>query len=113
MTWKEREIYEYDADTLELIETHALPDVIQEGWGLTANEVDGVAKFFVTDGTNNVYQVNPDDWTVEKTIRIFDVDNQPVNTLNDIEFYNGKLLANLYMSTRIGVLDLDSGKLER
>jgi glutamine cyclotransferase len=55
MTWKSREIYEYDGNTLELLETHTLPDEIEEGWGLTNKKVDGQTKFFVTDGTNNVY----------------------------------------------------------
>ena len=113
MTWKKRKIFEYDGKSLELIKTMDLPKQIQEGWGLTNRKVDGETKFFVTDGTSNVYQVNPENWAIEKTTQVKNRNGHEIKNLNDIEFYNGYLLANVYLTPYIAVIDLDSGVMDK
>ena len=95
------------------MQTHELPEPIEEGWGLTSAYINGLPKFFVTDGTNKVYVVDPEDWSVEDIIEITNDEGYPIDHLNDIEFYKGHLLANIYLRTGIGVIDLNLGKIER
>ncbi len=51
-----------------------MPDEITSGWGLTKNNetIDGVQKeiFYASDGTNNIYKVDPDGFTVIETIPV-------------------------------------------
>ena len=50
---------------------------------------------------------------LEKTYSIFDSNNDPVYNLNEIEFYKGHLLANVYLDKDIAVIDLENEKLDR
>ena len=45
-----------------------MPDVIKEGWGMTHYFADGKARILVTDGSNQLFHINPDGFTVEKTV---------------------------------------------
>jgi glutamine cyclotransferase len=49
--------------------------------------------------------INPSTWNVEKTITVFrkyeDDYTVPIDRLNDLEFVNGKLLVNIYLTTYI------------
>ena len=49
---------------------------------------------------------------MEKTTPIL-YNGEAIDYLNDIEFYDGYLLANIYLTSSIGVIDLDSGEMMR
>jgi len=76
-----------------------LPDDIKEGWGIT--HVDnykglGSTKFIVSDGSSNLYVVNPEDFTVEETIKVINKNNgsESPSYLNELEYINGTIWAN-------------------
>jgi glutamine cyclotransferase len=101
LTWKARTGFEYDKDTFELLRTFSYPT---EGWGITH---DG-ERLIMSDGSANLYFWDPD--TLEETGRVMVVDDKgPVVRLNELEYVNGEVFANVWQTDRIARIDPDSG----
>lgn len=105
MTYRERVIRLYREDTFELTEEISMPREIREGWGMTTDNTT----IYVTDGSNNIYLINPDNFAVTKTLPIVNSDGRRVMNLNELEYINGELWANIYFSRRIAVIDAATG----
>ena len=108
MTYRERVIRKYHASTFELVEELTMPREIREGWGMTTDN----SSLFVTDGSNNVYVVNPEGFTVVRTIPIVDMNGRRVMNLNELEYINGEIWANIYFGRRIVVIDPATGSVK-
>mmetsp|Transcript_73647 Transcript_73647/g.85551 ORF Transcript_73647/g.85551 Transcript_73647/m.85551 type:complete len:307 (-) Transcript_73647:27-947(-) len=115
MTWEERIVFVYDGATLNLKRNYTMPSQIQAGWGLTKGRktINGVDKqiFYASDGTNNIYTVDPNGFTVLDSFQVFDDKGQKVVNINELEIVNGKLWANIWMTSRIIVIDLETKKI--
>ena len=79
----------------------------REGWGLTH---DG-NKIFKSDGTEPIWLLNSDTFVEESYIEPY-TDTQKVKKLNELEFVNGKIYANIWQKNSILIVDPTSGKLE-
>eukprot|EP01016_Furgasonia_blochmanni_P048947 TRINITY_DN7373_c0_g1_i2.p1 TRINITY_DN7373_c0_g1~~TRINITY_DN7373_c0_g1_i2.p1 ORF type:complete len:231 (+),score=91.05 TRINITY_DN7373_c0_g1_i2:377-1069(+) len=116
LTWQENTIFEYNED-LENLNTYAFPEGVKEGWGIAhkVDEEDGnqVTNLYITDGSNNVYIVDPATMKTKKTIPVTDQNGNPLYYLNELEFVKGKLLANVYLTTEIAVINVDTGVAEK
>jgi glutamine cyclotransferase len=75
-----------------------------EGWGITHNSTD----LIISDGTSNLYFVDPESFKVKNTISVQD-NRGPVNFLNELEFVNGFIYANVYETSNIVKIDPESG----
>ena len=66
LTWKEGKIIVLDRDTLEFKEEFKMPEEAAQGWGITAVEDggDGNYKLYMSDSTENMWELNGDDMTV-------------------------------------------------
>ena len=106
LTYKEKVMFEYDKNTFELLRTipynHA-----EEGWGLA---FDGHT-IYNTDGTNRIFKLNKDTYQPEGFIEVYD-DKGPVNYLNEMEWIDGKIYANIYTSDLIAIIDPKTGEVE-
>ena len=102
LTWKEKTAYVLDRDTFKVIATHAYPG---EGWGLTH---DG-KHLVMSDGSSTLKFLNPDTFAVEKTLEVRD-QGRPVEKLNELEYADGHILANIYTSDRIARIDPANGR---
>jgi glutamine cyclotransferase len=76
-----------------------------EGWGLTTVG-DSLA---MTDGSEYVYFMNPEDFTEMGRIQVYNHEG-PIKNLNELEYINGYLYANEYLSDNIHVIEVASGK---
>jgi glutamine cyclotransferase len=76
-----------------------------EGWGLTN---DGTS-LIMSDGTNILRYINPSDFSIQKTVIVHDEGMNPVNNLNELEFINGEIWANIWMTDNIVRIDPKSG----
>ena len=76
-----------------------------EGWGLTN---DG-KNLIMSNGTNQLIWLNPVDYSVIKTVQVAD-NRELVKNLNELEYINGKILANLWTSDLIAEIDPVTGK---
>ena len=111
LTWKEATLFVYDAATLKLTNKLAYKG---EGWGLTN---DG-KQLIRSDGSNTLFFHNTTNFAVEKTISV-KLGQQPINNLNELEYAEGYLWANIWQDNRIlkinpatgdvvGIVDLSS-----
>lgn len=104
LTWQEGEAFVYDAATLERTGGFTYPG---EGWGLTT---DG-EKLYMSDGSDAIFIVNPADFSREGKIDVT-LDGRRVRYLNELEWIDGRIWANVYMTDQILIIDPRSGKAE-
>ena len=101
LTWQHQLGFIYDAGTFQrLAEFHYQG----EGWGLTS---DGQS-LIVSDGSNQIRFLDPDNFVVRKTIAVLD-GSAPVNELNELEYVQGEIYANIWHADRIARIDPHTG----
>jgi glutamine cyclotransferase len=104
LTWEEHKVYVYDASTFKKLQE--LPWTY-EGWGLTNNG----KQLIVTTSDSNLYFVNPETFRIEKTVGVSD-NNGYVASINELEYVNGSIYANVYGADYIIKINPESGKVE-
>ncbi len=103
LTWQSNKVYEYDLNDINKpIQTFSWP---YEGWGITHND----SMLIVSDGSANLYFVSPNTFKVLNTVSVTD-NNGEVNQLNELEYVNGFVYANVYQTNRIVKIDPESGR---
>lgn len=95
LTYKNKVGFIYDANTYKQIGTFQFEN--QEGWGLTSND-DGT--LIMSDGTNILTFVNPNGFKVISRIEVSD-NNNPVTNLNELEYVDNYIYANIYTTNKI------------
>lgn len=102
LTWQSHIVNVYDLKNLDKpIRTFTWP---YEGWGMTHTATD----LIISDGSANIYFVNPDDFRIKSTMQVMDNEG-PVGELNELEMINGSLYANVYQSDFIVKIDPANG----
>ena len=102
LTWVSKTGFVYDRETLEQIDTFTYPT---QGWGLTHNNKE----LILSDGSNILYFLNPDTFEFVRQIEVTDSD-RPIDKLNELEFINGEILANVWTSDRIARINPETGE---
>jgi glutamine cyclotransferase len=102
VTWRSKVGFVYDKSTFSLINKIYYPT---EGWGLTT--IDN--KIVMSDGTNVLYFYEPEMFTVISRIEVYD-NEEKVDSLNELEYINGEIWANIWMTDLIARIDPVSGK---
>jgi glutaminyl-peptide cyclotransferase len=101
LTWKSNTGFVYDRDTFAPLQQFAYPT---EGWGITH---DGT-RLIVSDGTPYLYFWDPA--TLQETGRIVvTYMGEPLGQLNELEYVDGAILANVWKSEVIVRIDPASG----
>jgi glutaminyl-peptide cyclotransferase len=106
LTYKEGIGLVYDKKTLQLLSTFAYNHTL-EGWGLA---YDGKT-IYNTDGSNKIYKLNNTTYQSQGYIEVYD-DKGPVTQLNELEWVNGKLYANIYTSDLVAIINPATGEVE-
>ncbi|MCX8172544.1 MAG: glutaminyl-peptide cyclotransferase [Archaeoglobaceae archaeon] len=101
LTWRERKALVYDKNTFELLKEFSYAT---EGWGLT---FDG-RWLIMSDGSQYLYFIDPETFNVIKKIEV--LDKEPVKRLNELEYVEGLIYANVWMDNRIAIIDPENGK---
>jgi glutamine cyclotransferase len=101
LTWQHERGFIYDPQTLQKTGEFTYSG---EGWGLTA---DG-RSLVLSDGSNRLRFIDPDSFRVIKTIAVLD-GKTPINELNELEYVNGEIYANIWHDDRIAVIDPQTG----
>lgn len=103
LTWESRLAFVYDAKTLEYKSTWKYP---REGWGITT---DG-KQLIASDGSANLYFMD-ENFALQKKITV-KIDGRPVRFLNELEYIDGKIWANVYTSDEIVIINPKDGNVE-
>ncbi|MBE9487817.1 MAG: glutaminyl-peptide cyclotransferase [Bacteroidetes bacterium] len=104
LTWQNKKILTYDRKTLKLISEK---DYIYDGWGLTN---DG-KYLYASDGTNVIHVLNPKTLEVVDNIEVL-TSNGAVNYINELEWINGKIWANVFTNNFIVIINPMNGSVE-
>ena len=103
LTYRSKIGFVYDKKTFKLLKTFN-NNVGIEGWGMT---YDG-KKLYMDDSTNRIWFLDKDNYNQTGYIEVYD-DKGPVNQVNELEYIDGKLYANIYQSNNIIVIDPKTG----
>lgn len=104
LTWRARQLLVYDKEQLTPVERMRIPG---EGWGLTN---DG-QQLIYSDGSERLYYVSPGEHRITRVIDVQE-DGKPVTRLNELEWIDGRIWANVWLTDRIVIIDPDSGVVE-
>lgn len=102
LTWQNQVAFVYDKESFELLDTW---EYETEGWGITHNG----RCLIMSDGSDTLYFRDPDTFAEVGRITVQD-QNGPVRLLNELEFINGELWANIWQTNRIVRIDPTTGQ---
>jgi len=105
LTYKSQVGFIYDRSSFEEIQKVYYQN--REGWGLTHNG----RELIMSDGTHVIYFLDPELFTVIRQIEVYS-DEGPAESLNELEYINGKIWANRYYTDEIVIIDPETGKVE-
>jgi len=108
LTWRNGYLITWDATTLQRTGTVALRQIdrtLTEGWGITH---DGT-HLIISDGSAVLRLVDPKTFRTVRRLRIKD-GFRSVDQLNELEFVNGEILANVWYRDQIARINPDTGK---
>jgi glutamine cyclotransferase len=102
LTWRNRVAIVYDRATFLETQTFSYET---EGWGLTSDET----RLIMSDGTARLYFRDPETFALLGHVDVHD-SRGPVSRLNELEYVNGEVLANLWQTDRIARIDPATGR---
>lgn len=105
LTWQNQMGFVYDKHTFDLLYEFSYPT---EGWGLTNNGKE----LIMSDGSEIIYFLDTDYIQEIRRIQVYD-DQGPVKNLNELEFINGEIFANVYGTDFIIAIDPATGKVTK
>ena len=104
LTWQSKIGFTYDAESFQKTgEFH----YDTEGWGMTNNGKE----LIMTDGTNIISFLDAVSQKVLYKLPVYD-DKGPFNNLNEIEYVNGEIYANVWRTDVILIIDAQTGKIK-
>lgn len=102
LIWKSKKALTYDVANFSLKGEINCP---LEGWGITN---DGT-RLITSNGTSSIFFLNVNSLKIERRIEVYD-DKGPVNNLNELEFIEGEIFANVWKTDFIVRIDPETGK---
>ena len=101
LTWQSHVGFVYDRDSFEVLDQFTYPT---EGWGIT---YDG-AHLIMSDGSATLHFLDPETFAEVKTVEASD-QGGPVTNLNELEYIDGEIYANVWLTDRIVRIAPDTG----
>jgi glutamine cyclotransferase len=102
LTWRSKTALIYDLTDFTPLDTF---QYATEGWGLTT---DG-RQFIMSDGSDTLYFRNAETFAVERTVRVT-LQGRPIDRLNELEYVNGSVYANVWYEDVILQIHPTSGE---
>ncbi len=103
LTWTNNKVHVYD------LQGNHLKDMryVGEGWGLTT---DGES-LYMSNGTTDIYKMNPETFKREGKITVT-MRGEAVNFINELEWIDGKIWANVYTTDYVVIINPQTGIVE-
>jgi glutaminyl-peptide cyclotransferase len=102
LTWKSQVGFVYDLRTFRQLRQFSYPG---EGWGLTSNGAD----VYMSDGTADIRILDAATLREKRRIHVHD-GPKPINQLNELEFVEGQIFANIWQTNRIARISPQTGE---
>ena len=104
LTWVSHMAIAYDAASFDSLDTFGYST---QGWGLTH---DG-GRFIMSDGSDTLYFRDLDTFALTDRVAVTHA-GTPVSRLNELEYVDGRVYANVYQSDWIVIIDPATGRVE-
>jgi glutamine cyclotransferase len=104
LTYKSQTCFVYDAKSFKPIGQFRFAN--KEGWGLTTNG----SEIIMSDGTDQLTFINPDNFTPIRQVRVTE-NGVSRNYINELEFINGFIYANIWQQDVIVKIDPATGNI--
>jgi len=101
ITWQDGIGFRWDRESLRQTGTWRYPG---EGWGLAQSGTD----IIMSDGTAELRFLDPETLRERRRVTVM-ANGQPLTQLNELEWVNGEIFANVWMTPRIARIDPQSG----
>lgn len=101
LTWHAGRVFLYDRESFVPLDEFRYDT---EGWGLT---YDG-ERLIMSDGTPNLYFRDPETFAETGRVEVRDA-NGPIAALNELEYVNGRVFANVWQTDLIAIIDPATG----
>ncbi|MCK4748912.1 MAG: glutaminyl-peptide cyclotransferase, partial [Bacteroidales bacterium] len=105
VTYKSQVGFIYDKSSFKEIQKIYYQN--REGWGLSHNGEE----LIMSDGTHVIYFLDSEMFTINRQIEVYDNKGR-ADSLNELEYINGKIWANRYFTNEIVIIDPETGKVE-
>jgi glutamine cyclotransferase len=102
LTWQSNIGFVYDKNSFELLQEF---NYSTEGWGITH---DGV-RLIMSDGTSTLHFLDPQTFEEIGQLEVFD-DDGPVTRLNELEYVQGEIYANVWQTDRVAIIAPETGR---
>lgn len=102
LTWTSKVGFVYDKESFRVINRIEYPT---QGWGLTTNG----EQLIMSDGSHIIYFLEPQYFTELSRIEVFDYE-KAITNLNELEYIDGKIYANVYQTDFIVVIETETGR---
>jgi glutamine cyclotransferase len=106
LTWRRGTGFVYNPNTLERISSFKYGKS-KEGWGLCN---DG-KQLYKSDGTEAIWTLNPETLIEEDYIQVY-TNKGKIGQLNELEWINGKIYANIYQRNGVAIINPKTGAVE-
>ena len=103
LTWRHKLGFVYDRKTFKQKRTFSYNT---EGWGIA---YDGTSSLVMSDGSDTLSFLDPKTLAVTKTLRVQEA-GRPVGNLNELEWIEGEIWANIWMTDRIARISPNTGE---
>ena len=103
LTWRDGMAYRWDRATMTAKELFVFTG---EGWGMTAHG----GRIWQSDGSATLRLRDPETFAQVDSLAVTDGEGHPVDQLNELEWIDGEIWANVWMEERIARIDPASGK---
>lgn len=104
LTWMNQKGFVYDVQSFGDLPSFAYAG---QGWGLTT---DGHS-LIMSNGSNRITFYNPNTMAIERSIDVFE-NGRGLTMLNELEYINGEIFANVWLTDRIVRIDPANGTLK-
>lgn len=101
LTWKSQTGFVYDLNSFRLLRQFHYPG---EGWGLATNGTD----LFMSDGTAEIRVLDPETFREKRRFKVHDR-SKLIDQLNELEFVEGQIFANVWHTSRIACISPQTG----
>jgi glutamine cyclotransferase len=102
LTWQHHLGFVYDRKTFKQKRTFSYNT---EGWGIA---YDGASRLVMSDGSDALTFLDPKSFSATKTLRVRDA-GRPVTNLNELEWIEGEIWANVWQTDRIARISPTTG----
>ena len=106
LTWQAKVGFVYDVNTFEKTKTFNY-ETSKEGWGICN---DGTT-LYKSDGTEKIYLLNPNDLSEKGHIEVY-TEKGVIANLNEMEWIDGKIFANIYQRNGVLIINPKTGGVE-